>query len=124
MVPLAGAVDIAVLGLARVADPVGHVGAGVAREAECACGREELERDVGAPLQLLGREHPGEEVDRLDTGEDPRPGPLDLGQLVAEEQEEGLDDHVGALEDVDGGLVPAERRLPDSPHADLAGGGR
>ena len=85
---------------------------------------QHLDGGVGALLQLLGREHAGEQVDRLDAGEDPRSRLLDLGQLVAEEHEERLDDHVGALEDVDGRLVAGQRRLADRPDADLTGGGR
>ena len=99
MVPLAGLVDVAVLRLDRVADPIGHVGAGPVREAERLGGCQRLDGRVGAALELRRREHPGEQVDRLDAGEDPRAGLLNLGQLVAEEHEERLDHHVGALQD-------------------------
>jgi hypothetical protein len=76
--------------------------------------------DIGAAAQLLRREEPCQQVDRLDAGEDARPGALDLGQLRGEEEEERLDDHVGRLQHLDGGAVALERRVADRPDADVA----
>ena len=57
VVPLPGLVDVAVLRLDRVADPVGDVGAGAVREAQRARRRQRLDGRVGAALELVGREH-------------------------------------------------------------------
>jgi hypothetical protein len=120
VVPLPRLVHVAVLRLDRIADPVGDVRAGAVREAEIPRRRERLDGRVRAALEVLVREHPREQVDRLDAGEDASACALDLGQLVGEEQEQRLDDHVGALQDLDRRPVAGERRLADRPDADLA----
>ena len=120
VIPLTRAVDVAVLGFHGIADAVGHIGARAVREAQRARSAECLDGRVGAALQLLRREHAREQVDRLDAREDPRPRCLDLGELVGEEHEQRLDDHVHALENVDRRTVAGERRLADRPHADLS----
>jgi hypothetical protein len=75
---------------------------------------------LDATAKVGRREEAGELVHGVGAEEDARSGALDLELLLREEQEDEVDDQVGALERLDGRPIAGERRCADGPGADLA----